>query len=153
MTSPVFLTLIVYRRISPLSIFSSPSSIILTDLDTVIEGLWMNITSVGSSILFPSSIPSSLVSETSLLFPGLLPVTRTLFRIPPLSKASWLMVYFVTKSTLPPTKINVGEEPFEDDSNVGLLSSWSDWPLKSVRVSIRLMFLKVVSPVFSTLMI
>ena len=84
---------IVYWRMSPLSFSLSPSSITTTDLDTVIEGLWTKTSSVGSSILFPSFNPSSLISEISLLFPGLLPIARTLFLTPPLSKASWLIVY------------------------------------------------------------
>ena len=92
-TSPVFFISIVYWRISPLSFLLSPSSITLTDLDTVIDGLWIKISSVGSSRLFPSFKPSSLTSETSPLFLGLLAVARILFLTPPLSKASWLMVY------------------------------------------------------------
>ena len=67
------------------SALSSKTSAILV---ASIEGDGDISTTVGSSIVFPSvSSPSSLTSVTSLILPGLLAVTITVFSILPVSEA------------------------------------------------------------------
>ena len=79
----------VYKMLSPVSLtellFKS-----LTDAVLVTFKILLAIISVtvGSFKVFPSvSSPSSLISPTSLVFPGLLPVTVTKLIIEPVSAA------------------------------------------------------------------
>ena len=77
--SPIFSTWILYVIISPLLISPSPlsvtSAVFVASMAISPEAIN---TMVGSSAVFPSvSSPSSLTSLTSLLFPGLLPLTVT----------------------------------------------------------------------------
>ena len=58
---------------------------------TSIELFKLNSTTVASFVVLPSvSSPSSLTSETSLVFPGLLPVTVTVLLTLPVSALAWV---------------------------------------------------------------
>ena len=66
--------------VSPSPFIPSPLSARVAVLVTSISGAREVYTTVGSSDVFPSeSFPSSEVSVMSLVFPGLLPVTTTVF--------------------------------------------------------------------------
>ena len=90
---PVFLTLIVYTTVSPRPSKPSPFSITVTVLVTFIELATAVWTKVGSSSVFPSvSSPSSLMSVTSPLFPGLLAIAVTLLLIKPVFETACSIV-------------------------------------------------------------
>ena len=86
---PIFLTSMLYVIISPASTSPSPLSVIFDVFVTskpISSELVLTI--VRSFVVFPSvSSPSSLTSLTSLVFPGLLPVTVTVLTIEPLEAA------------------------------------------------------------------
>ena len=85
----MFSTLIVYSIISPAPLNPSPLSVIEAVLVTSIVDIASVRTSVESSSVFPSvSSPSSLISVTSSVPVGLLPVAVTVFEILPLSAAN-----------------------------------------------------------------
>ena len=68
---------------------SFTTAVLVTSIDEFV-GIF---TIVLSLEVFPSeSFPSSLISLTSLVFPGLLAVALTLFIILPLSTAAWVIV-------------------------------------------------------------
>ena len=80
--------MIVYLTRSPLPKVPSPLSVIVDVFVTSIDGDAVIETTVGSSIVFPSlSIPSSDVSVTLFVKPGLLAVASNVLLILPLSTA------------------------------------------------------------------
>ena len=86
---PLFLTVISYLIISPAPTSPSPLSttvaIFVASKDFVIATL----VSVGSSSVFPSlSMPSSLVSETLFVWPGLFAITVSEFDTEPVLAAA-----------------------------------------------------------------
>ena len=86
---PVLLTVIVYTMVSPCPVYPSPLSVTVAVFVASIFGSAVAKTSVKSLTVFPSlSLPLSLISITSSVFPGLLAVTSTLFRILPVAAAS-----------------------------------------------------------------
>ena len=93
---PVFLTEILYKIVSPRPLDPSPLSIttavFVASIDPEGE-ISDRLTMVGSLDIFPSeSSPSSLWSETSFVFPGLLPVAVAIFEILPESSAAWVII-------------------------------------------------------------
>ena len=81
---PVFKTVIVNTLISPTPGRVSPLSTSTPILVTLIPGSMVKTVLVLSSTRLPSlSFPSSLTSEISFVFPGLLAVTVTVFKIHP----------------------------------------------------------------------
>ena len=90
---PVFLTVIVKTIISFTPFEPSPLSVTVAVLTTFIDGCDEVIISVESSWVLPSpSSPSSEVSETLLVCPGLLPLAITWFLTLPEFAASRLIV-------------------------------------------------------------
>ena len=88
-TLPVFSETIVYTATSPRPVLASPLSVTLTVLVISIEGVLTILFIVGSFSVFPSvSSPSSEISLTSLVFPGLEAVAVTVFETPPASTAA-----------------------------------------------------------------
>ena len=80
----MFKTVIVYLIISPAPISPSPLSITCAIFVTSKDFTIVAVVTVGSSAVFPSSsIPSSEVSETLLVCPGLFAVTFKLLLICP----------------------------------------------------------------------
>ena len=92
-TLPSLTTEMLYCTTSPFPTTPSPLSVIAAVLVTSIDGVLLIVMSVVSSVVLPSlSSPSSEVSVTLLLCPGLLPVTKTLLLILPVSNAAWVIV-------------------------------------------------------------
>ena len=85
---PLFLTVIVYVIISFASLrLLELTSFIENVFVTSKDGIGLMSTSVLSFTVFPSvSSPSSLISDTSLVLPGLLPVAEAVFDMLPLFK-------------------------------------------------------------------
>ena len=72
---------------------SPPLSVIAAVLVTSSELDAVMLVTVGSSVVLSSvSSPSSLISVTSLLLPGLLAVADAWFDKPPASTAAWVMI-------------------------------------------------------------
>ena len=81
---PMFKTVIVKTVVSPTPGSVSPLSTSNPVLVTLIAGSTVKTVLVLSSTRFPSlSFPSSLTSEISFVFPGLLAITVTVFKIHP----------------------------------------------------------------------
>ena len=86
---PVFKTVIVNTEVSPAPGKLSPLSTNIPVLVTLIPGSTVKLVLVLSSTRFPSlSFPSSLTSDTSFEFPGVLAVTETVFKIHPESTSA-----------------------------------------------------------------
>ena len=90
---PLFLTVMVYTIISPAPVVLFPLSVTAavfvtsSDADAVIE------VTVPSSVVLPSpSSPSSLISVTSFVLPGLDAVTKTVLETLPVSTAACAIV-------------------------------------------------------------
>ena len=68
----------------------SVNNAVLVTSNNLVTTNWVT---VGSLLVFPSvSSPSSLTSLTSFVFPGLLPITVTVFWILPLETSFWVIV-------------------------------------------------------------
>ena len=77
------------KSIPPLELVSNTLAVFVVSSN----GFNVIITIVGSSTVFPStSFPLSLVSETLLLWPGLLAVTFAEFIILPVSISDWVTI-------------------------------------------------------------
>ena len=86
---PIFKTVIVNTEVSPGPGKLSPLSNNIPVLVTLIAGSTVKLVLVLSSTRFPSlSLPSSLTSDTSFEFPGVLAVALTVFKIHPESTSA-----------------------------------------------------------------
>ena len=93
-TFPLFSTVMLYVIISPWSLLLLPLlSVIVAVLVTSSIGFLTNSTSVLSFSVLPSkSFPSSLMSVTSFVLPGLFALTSKLLITFPESTSFWLIV-------------------------------------------------------------
>ena len=99
--------------ISPAPVRPSPLSFTVAVLMSSNDGFASVVTVVGSLVGSPSASasvgnPSSEISNTSFVFPGLLATTLTVLDVPPALTACWLMVKLAVYVNFSPVRKLVG---------------------------------------------